>query len=69
MLHTVHLPDMLLRAGDADADVTCAPTAAIPDSCVEVMAGELTSKWPGGGSMNSGCCSVLACMVCANSLI
>jgi hypothetical protein len=71
LLHTVHLRTMLLCAEDADADagadVTFAAAAADPDSHVEAMTGELRSRClDGDGGVGSWCCSVLACMVCAN---
>jgi hypothetical protein len=69
----VHLPAVLLCAGDAgaDADVTFATAAAKTDSYVEARTGELRSKCldGDGGGGDSWCCLVLACMVCANRLV
>jgi hypothetical protein len=50
---------MLLCAGnaDADADVTCAATAANPDSYVEAMTGELASKWLDAACKQQAACS------------
>jgi hypothetical protein len=76
LLHTVHLPAILLCAGNAnadagaDADVTFAAAAANADSYVEAMIGELGSKCLDGDcGVGSWCCSVLACMVCANRFV
>jgi hypothetical protein len=60
---------MLLCAGDADADVTCAATAANPDPYVEATTGELTSNCLDDDGVGSWCCSDLACMVCSSSLM